>query len=279
MNTFAVLHHLEHREQRGVEHFDLNLGLSPEAAPLRHSPRHHQPQSLLQHLLEYLLYDTDHRLSFLQHLLQYHLYLHSNRRYYNILSKPKGLCEVLSRVGKIRCFTKALFNYGAWNFVRIANELQQPRETVRRICLETETPVSHHITTGHTSFYTLPVMRRFIEELQRSPSAHRLNFTALAHRVGSTPSNSTVSRYLRRHGYRRCRAKPKPFLAAATRQKRLEWAQAHAHWDASDWARVIGLTSVLFIMVVINEPLLAAAQRSDTTWSAWHRSLRKFHTQ
>src|SRR5579871_3232596 len=140
---------------------------------------------------------------------------------------------------KIRCFVKALFSYGAWSFVRIANELQHPRETVRRICLETETPLSRHITTGHTSFYTSPVMRRFIDELQRSPSARRLNFTALAHRVGSTASNSTVSRYLKRHGYRRCRAKPKPFLNAATRQKRLEWAQAHAHWDASDWDRVI----------------------------------------
>jgi len=87
---------------------------------------------------------------------------------------------------------------------RIAQELQQPRETVRRVCLETETPVSHHITTGHTRYYTSPIMRRFLDELQWSPSARRLNFTALAHRVGSMASNSTVSRYLKHHGYRRC---------------------------------------------------------------------------
>ena len=82
-------------------------------------------------------------------------------------------------------------------------------------------------------------MRRFINELQRSPSARRLNFTALAHRVGCAASNSTVSRYLKRHGFRRCRAKVKPFLKEVTRQKRLEFAQAHVHWDAVDWARVI----------------------------------------
>lgn len=82
-------------------------------------------------------------------------------------------------------------------------------------------------------------MRRFLDEVQRSPSARRLNLTALAHRVGSMASNSTVSRYLKRHGYRRCQAKAKHFLSPAARQKRLEWAQAHAHWDASDCARVI----------------------------------------
>src|SRR5579871_1986663 len=40
-----------------------------------------------------------------------------------------------------------------------------------------------------------------------------------------------------------------------------------------------GLMSLLFIMVVINVPLLPVVQRRNTSWSAWHRSLRKFHTQ
>ena len=60
MNTFAVRCHLKHHEQRDVVHFDLSF--YPEAG-LQHSARHRQSQSLLQHLLQYLLYDTYYRLS------------------------------------------------------------------------------------------------------------------------------------------------------------------------------------------------------------------------
>ena len=208
-----MLHHLKHHGRRGVIHFNLNLRLFLEAAPLAFAT---PPPGPIFAPASTRIPPLRYRLLPRQHTEQAQRSVRSLVPY------------------KIRCFIKALFNYGAWNFIRIACELQQPRETVRRVCLESETPVSRYITCGHKSFYTSPVMRRFINELQRSPSARRLNFTALAYRVGCTASNSMVSRYLKRHGFHRCRAKVKLFLKEVTRQKRLEFAQAHAYWDAVD---------------------------------------------
>jgi hypothetical protein len=60
-----------------------------------------------------------------------------------------------------------------------------------------------------------------------------------AEELGIEASETTIRRTLRKFGFRRCVAWPKPLISWINRSKRLKWARDHLNWAREDWLRVI----------------------------------------
>ena len=69
--------------------------------------------------------------------------------------------------------------------------------------------------------------------------SRRLTFNQLIQHIGLDVSARTLSRALRRLGYRRYIACRRQFINEIQAKKRLKWAHAHAHCLPNWWARVI----------------------------------------
>ena len=136
----------------------------------------------------------------------------------------------------VRCAMKALHSLAMWPMTRISAQLNRPYRTVFDVCNEPSTPRPKR---QGLKVYESPQLRRLIDEIEASPTARRLNYTALAMRCDVPASNSTISRYLRSKGYRRCVAVAKPFLTDQQRLARLDWAIQHQNWTVDEWKRII----------------------------------------
>ena len=61
----------------------------------------------------------------------------------------------------------------------------------------------------------------------------------IAQLCGITASYGVLCKAFKEKGYFRRVARKKPFLDMRSKERRLEWCQAHRHWTVADWMRVI----------------------------------------
>ena len=82
-------------------------------------------------------------------------------------------------------------------------------------------------------------LRCLIRAVTKSADGRHESYVQLAADLGITTSETTLRKYLRKAGFRRCIACPKPLVSWINRRKRLKWAREHLHWTIEDWMRVI----------------------------------------
>ena len=137
----------------------------------------------------------------------------------------------------LRCTIKGLYRYPEEPVSRIAALVKQPYTTVHRIVHEAQTPTRGGYQNG--LIYDSPIRHRLVDFIESNTWARRLTYSELSFHVGVPCSDSTVARYLKKEGFRRCVAQAKPWLTAAHRRARLAFALAYSHFQAKDWWRVM----------------------------------------
>ncbi len=118
----------------------------------------------------------------------------------------------------------------------ITQSLGVKKSTAQDIC---KAPSSR--TTRKGKPYQKPLLsprtvRQIIRYIATCYSTRRLTFEEVRRRLGIQASVRTIRRALRRHGYRRCIACPRPFISRAAARKRLSFCQSHRWWGTSDYA-------------------------------------------
>ncbi len=66
-----------------------------------------------------------------------------------------------------------------------------------------------------------------------------MTFKQLANSIGLNVSRRTIARALKRLGFRRCIACPRPFITEKQAKVRQQWAADHQDWTVNAWARVV----------------------------------------
>ena len=82
-------------------------------------------------------------------------------------------------------------------------------------------------------------IRRLVRAVTSSQDGRQASFMKLAKDLNIKASVETIRKALRKAGFRRCVACPKPLVSWENRKKRLKWAKAHLHWTVEDWHRII----------------------------------------
>jgi len=79
-------------------------------------------------------------------------------------------------------------------------------------------------------------IRQIIRYIAKNWSTRRLSFEQVKAHLNIPASTRTIRRELRKAGYRRCIACPRPFISRIQAKKRLAFALEHRWWGTSDWA-------------------------------------------
>ena len=114
-----------------------------------------------------------------------------------------------------------------------------PTPTVRRVIKSGEPRINSKPHTGRPPKLSPRDIRRLIRAVTSSQDGRRASYIQLAKELGLEASEQTIRRALRKAGFKRCIACPKPLVSWINRRKRLAWAREHLHWELEDWLRVI----------------------------------------
>ena len=79
-------------------------------------------------------------------------------------------------------------------------------------------------------------IRHCICHIANSWSTRRLTFEQVRTQLGIQASARTIRRELRRAGYRRCIACPRPYISSQQAKRRVAFALEHRWWGTSDYA-------------------------------------------
>ena len=96
-----------------------------------------------------------------------------------------------------------------------------------------------HPRSGQPQKLTGCDVRRLVRAVTSSKDGRQASYLNLAKELGIQASEATIRRALRKAGFRRCVACPKPLISWISRRKRFRWAREHPHWEIEDWMRVI----------------------------------------
>lgn len=122
----------------------------------------------------------------------------------------------------------------SWSQIHI--DLGVPRSSARRICKETLSRRSGKRRKNHQKLLSTRTVRQIIRTISQNHGSRRLTFEQVKYILGLNASDRTIRRELRRAGYRRCVACPRPFISRLQAKKRLTFALEHRWWGTSDWA-------------------------------------------
>lgn len=151
---------------------------------------------------------------------------------------PSGPEAVTARLSyKERVQIKTLRDIAGMSYNNIKEAVSQPRSTIRLVCGMPATPSKNR--GGPKRILDTPAKDRLVTFVESSAEGRRMTFGELASHQGLMCSASTIARYLKKAGFRRCLAIPKPWLTDKQKMDRLDWALEHLDWDTVDWARVI----------------------------------------
>ena len=114
-----------------------------------------------------------------------------------------------------------------------------PTPTVRRVIKSGEPRHASKSHTGRPSKINARDLRHLIRAITSGQDGRQAVYTQLAKELGIEASATTIRVALRKAGFRRCIACPKPLVSWINRRKRLKWAREHLHWTIEDWCRVI----------------------------------------
>lgn len=118
----------------------------------------------------------------------------------------------------------------------IFKELGVPRSTARGICKAESSRTSRKGKLYQKRLLTTRDIRQILRTISRNYTSRRLTFSQVRALLGLQASARTIRRELRKAGYRRCIACPRPFISRKQAKKRLDFALQHRWWGTSDWA-------------------------------------------
>src|SRR5271168_3920058 len=102
-----------------------------------------------------------------------------------------------------------------------------PRRTIRDILHQEHSRRSHKSKVYKPHLMSIREIHRCIRHIARDWSTHRLSFAQVKAQLGVKASVRTIRRELRRAGYRRCIACPRPYISQKQAKKRLAFALEH----------------------------------------------------
>jgi len=114
-----------------------------------------------------------------------------------------------------------------------------PSPTVRRTLRSGVARSQKNPTAGAHEKIDKRTLRSLIRAVTSGADGRRESYMKLASDLGIQACDTTVRKALRRAGFRRYIACPKPLISWINRKKRLKWAREHLHWTIEDWMRVI----------------------------------------
>ena len=114
-----------------------------------------------------------------------------------------------------------------------------PQSTVNRIIKGKSSRRSRKGKTYKPTLISKREIRRIIRYISRSWEGRRVTYAQIRSTCHITASTSTIQRALKRAGYRRCIACPRPFINAKAAKKRLSFARKYRWWGTEQWKVVI----------------------------------------
>ena len=118
----------------------------------------------------------------------------------------------------------------------IVAQTSLPRTSIRRILRQESSRRARKKKAPKPHLMSIREIRRCIRYLSKDWSTRRLSFEQLRTHLGVQASARTIRRELRRVGYRRCIACPRPFISRKQAKKRLAFAIEHRWWGTLDYA-------------------------------------------
>ena len=137
----------------------------------------------------------------------------------------------------LRSKVRALRHSAAWPFRRIANEVGIAVSTVYSICKAPTTPWK--VKPGCPRLLNTPIRKQLITLATANQINRRLPLTEIANLAGIQASPTILRKAFAQEGYHRRVAQARPYLSAASKESRLDWAYHYADWTRTDWAKVI----------------------------------------
>jgi transposase len=122
---------------------------------------------------------------------------------------------------------------------KISQLCNVPQSTVNRIIKGKSSRRSRKGKTYKPVLITKREIQRIIQYISRSWEGRRATYAQIKSTCHITASTSTIQRALKRAGYRRCIACPRPFISALAAKKRLAFARKYRWWGTEQWKVVI----------------------------------------
>jgi len=119
---------------------------------------------------------------------------------------------------------------------KISFEIGVTKSSARRICKAKSSRTTRKGKHYQRSLIDIRTVRQIIRHISKSYTTRRLTFIEVKAQLGLLASPRTIRRALRKNGYRRCIACPRPFISIAQAKKRLIFARRHRWWGTSDYA-------------------------------------------
>lgn len=116
----------------------------------------------------------------------------------------------------------------------IFQEIGVKKSTAQQICKAPSSRTTRKGKAFKPKLLDLRTIREIIRYIGTGYSTRRMRFEEVRLRLGKKASARTIRRELRKHGYRRCIACPRPFISRAQAKKRVSFAYAHRWWRTSD---------------------------------------------
>ena len=114
-----------------------------------------------------------------------------------------------------------------------------PTPTIHRIIASNQPRRNQNPRSGRPKRLSPRNIRHLVKTVTQSQDARQASYMQIARGLGMTASLDTIRCGLRKAGFRRCVACPKPLVSWINRRKRLKWAREHLHWTKEDWKRVM----------------------------------------
>lgn len=114
-----------------------------------------------------------------------------------------------------------------------------PQSTVNRIINAKSSRQSRKGKQYKPTLISKREIRRVIRYISSNWQGRRATYPQIKTACHINASTSTIRRALKRAGYRRCIACPRPFINIAAAKKRLAFARTHRWWSIQKWKCVI----------------------------------------
>ncbi len=118
----------------------------------------------------------------------------------------------------------------------IVKKTTLPRRSIRRILHQEKSKRDRKKILPRPHLMTQRDIRRCIRHISKDWSTRRLTFDQVKAQLDITALARTIRRELRRSGYRRCIACPRPYISRKQAKRRLGFALEHRWWGTSDAA-------------------------------------------
>jgi len=119
---------------------------------------------------------------------------------------------------------------------QIFQEIGVPKSSAQRMCRAKSSRTTRKGKVYRPKLLNKRTIRQIIRYISQNYSTRRMTFDQVKRALNIPASARTIRRELRKAGYRRCIACPRPFISRVQAKKRLAFAYKYRWWGTSDWA-------------------------------------------